>query len=374
MSKRIEVANKPVKVEASTENNILTFTIIGRIWQGELAAALRLNIDNAIAKGIDTVHVLMSSEGGSTFEGEDVKNEFKRMANRKLRIGAICASAATNIATIFGDNVEAYSTSQFMIHKPSSWFSGNEDQVTANLVLLKNITQNYRSVYAKKFSKTEVEIEELWKNDYWMTAAQAKELGLINTIVDENLEYSQETIDAMVACGAPTIPAVPPVQATKPKIENSNKNTMDINLVRAALGMPADATDEQIIAKAKEVKAKADSAATVEASAKQQKAEVAETAINKAILDKKITADMKATYVSLHMQDSVQTDAILASMKGVTAASTTIKETATAEAATGRENWTVEDYLEKDPQAYEALMISDPETVRKMNAVYASKK
>lgn len=370
MSKILKVGDKPVRVEASTENNILTFTILGRIWQGELAAVLRLNIDNAKAKWIDTVHVLMSSEGGSTFEAEDVKIELMRMPNRKLRIGAICASAATNIATIFGDNVECYSTTQFMIHKPSSWFSGNEDQVGANLILLKNITQNYRSIYATTFKKTEAEIEDLWKQDYWMTAAQAKELGLVKTIIDESLEYSQETIDAMVACGAPTIPALP---VPAPKNENSNENTMDLNQLRAALGMSADATDAQIIAKASEIKTQADNATAVQESVTKQKTEAAERIVNQAILDKKITADLKPTYVALHMQDALKTEEILNAMPGVKAASETISHTANG-GVTGRENWTIDDYLEKDPKALDALAVSDPEALRKMNAVYVSKK
>ena len=310
----------------------------------------------------------MSSEGGSVFEAEDVKIEFRRLANRKIVIGAICASAATDILEVFGEKVECYATSQFMIHKPSTWVSGNEDQVASELKLLKNITQNYRSSYAKRFGKTEVEIETLWKQDYWMTAQQAKELGLVKTIIDENLEYTQDTIDAMVACGCPNIPK----SNENPKITNENK--MDINKLKAALGMPADATDEQVLAKVAENKTKADSAAATEASANEQKQISAEKAVNQAILDKKITADMKETYVSLHKQDPAGTEAILASMKGVKPASTDIVDKPDGEpVAKGRENWTIEDYLEKDPEALDKMIESDPDAVRKLNAVYASK-
>lgn len=361
--------SRKVKIEAATENNILIFRITGRIWQGELASTLRMNIDNAISNGVDTVHVFMSSEGGSVFEAEDVKIEFKRLPNRKIVIGAICASAATNIIEVFGDNIECYTTSQFMIHKPSTWISGNEDQVESDLKLLKNITKNYRASYARRFNKTEDEIETLWKQDYWMTAQEAKNLGLVKTIIDENLEYSQDTIDAMVACGCPVIP--------KPKTnsENLNRNKMDINKLKAELGMPADATEEQIIAAVKANKTKAENAELAEANANQQKKTIAETVVNKAILEKKITADMKDTYVSLHMQDPVQTEAILASMKGAVPASSEIKETTDVDVAatTGRENWTLEDYLEKDPVALEKLTETSPELVKKLNAAYALK-
>ena len=357
---------KNFKVEASTNGDVLLLNITGRIWHGELADIVRRDIDNALQNGAKKLQVFISSEGGSTFEAEDVKNEFKKFANRKISVGALAASAATNILTAF-DEAEAFSSSQFMIHKPHSVIGGNEDEISADLKLIKNLTDSYRSVYAQKFNKTEAEIEELWRNDYWMTAAEAKELGLISKVIDEDIEYTPETISAMVACGCPTIPNA------EPKNQNSNKNKMDINQLKAALGMSADATDEQVLAKVAENKTKADNAASIEANVTRQRNEAAEKAVNAAILDKKITADMKATYVGLHMQDSVKTEEILASMKGVRAASENIIDAATG-TPTGKENWTLEDYLEKDPNALDALAASDPEAVKKLNAVYVSKK
>lgn len=357
---------KNFKVEASINNDVLNLSITGRIWHGELADMVRVQIDNAISNGATSLQLFLSCEGGSTFEAEDVKLEIKKFAKRKVRVGALAASAATNLLTVF-DEAEAHSSSQFMIHKPHSLISGNEDEISADLKLLKNITDSYRSVYAQKFKKTEAEIEELWKNDYWMTAAEAKELGLISTVIDEDIEYTPETISAMVACGCPKIP-----EATKkPKISTENK--MDINQLKAALGMPADATEEQVLAKVAENKTKADNAAATEASANQQKEQAAEKVVNQAILDKKITADMKATYVSLHKQDAAGTEAILASMKGVTPASAEIKNKADGDKpeAAGRENWTIDDYLEKDPDALDKLIESDPNAVKKLNAVYS---
>lgn len=358
---------KNFKVEASVTNDILTLNITGRIWNGELADVIRMNVDNAISNGAKSLQVFLSCEGGSTFEAEDVKLELKKFASRRIRVGALAASAATNILTAF-DEVEAFASSQFMIHKPHSWFSGNEDEVSADLKLLKNITDSYRSVYAQKFNKTEAEIEELWKNDYWMTAAEAKELGLISSIIDEDIEYTPETISAMVACGCPTIPTATPEK------KNSTKHKMDINQLKAALGMPADATEQQVLDRVAENKTKAENAAATEASANQQKQQAAEKVVNQAILDKKITADMKATYESLHKQDPAGTEAILASMKGLKPASTEIKEKADGEPeASSRENWTLDDYLEKDPVALDKLIETDPSAVKKLNAVYASK-
>lgn len=353
------------KKEASINSDTLNLNITGRIYQDELANWVRWRVDEALQMGVTRLQVFLSSEGGSCFEAEDIKHELLRIPNRSCKVGAIAASAATNILTIF-DTVEAYPSSQFMIHKPSTLFTGNEDEAESDLKLLKNITNTYRTLYARKSGRTEEEIETMWKNDCWMSAEEAKDFKLVTHVLQDALEYDPETVAQMVACGCPVIPQTP-----NAKTETNTTPTMDTNLLKSALGLPADATEEQILSKAQEVKSKADNAAQIEASVTKQRQESAERVVNAAILDKKITTDMKATYVGLHMQDPVKTEEILAAMHGVQPASAGIANK--ADGATGRENWTIEDYLSKDPDALDELTKTDPEKVQKLNAAYAKK-
>ncbi len=355
-------------IEANTSNNTLKFNITGRIWFGEMANALRTLVDDALSKGVTSSELLLTTPGGNVYEAIDVVSELKRLPNLKIITGSIVASAGTRILSEF-ENVEANKATQFMIHKPMVSLDGNEDEIEAELANLKNITSDYRKAYARKFNLKETEIESKWKQNYWMNAEAAQKLGLVKTIIDDEIPYNESVVEMMVACGCPTIPTATPEK------KNSTKHKMDINQLKAALGMPADATEQQVLDRVAENKTKADNAAATEASANQQKEQAAEKVVNQAILDKKITADMKATYVSLHKQDPAGTEAILASMKGVTAASKEIKDKPDGEMpeALGRENWTIDDYLEKDPAALDALIEKDPAAVKKLNAVYASK-
>ncbi|WP_312395706.1 ATP-dependent Clp protease proteolytic subunit [Chryseobacterium sp.] len=364
------MAVKKMKIEASVINGVLNLRVSGRIWQGELASTFKWEIDAALAQNISTAQLYLNTEGGSVFEAEEAINELLRLGreNVKITVGALAASAGTKFLCEF--EAVAYKTSQFMIHKPLTFISGNEDQVKADLKASGNLINIYRSAYAKKFNMTEAQIDELWKNDYWMDAAEAKEKGLITAIIDEEIEVDETTVAMMVACGCPNVPK------PKTKKENSNNNTsMDINQLRAALGMSATATEQEVLDRLSQNKATADQAAVTAATAKQKSEQTAETFVNKAILDKKITADQKPIYVSLHIQDPANTEALLNAMNGVSAASAGIKETAAGKgAATGRENWGIEDYLKNDPEAFNSLCETDPELVRKMNAAYSLKK
>ena len=108
----------------------------------------------------------------------------------------------------------------------------------------------------------------------------------------------------------------------------------------------------------------------------EQKRKAAETVIDKAILvDKKINAEQRESFIALHINDPANTEALLATMKGVTPASAGIKDTPEGgDAESLRANWTLEDYLEKDPNALDALIQTNPEKVRQLNAAYAAKK
>ncbi|MGC4130075.1 MAG: ATP-dependent Clp protease proteolytic subunit [Bergeyella sp.] len=358
-------------IEATTASNHLKFSITGRIWFGEMANSLRNIVDEALAKGVTSSELLLTTPGGNVYEAIDVISELKRLPNLSIKTGSIVASAGTRILAEF-ENVEANKATQFMIHKPMVSLDGNEDEIEAELINLKNITSDYRKTYARKFNQKDSEIEAKWKQNYWMNAEAAQKIGLVKTITEDDIPYNESVIEMMEACGCPNIPKPKP---TEPNAKNSNKNKMDINQLRAALGMPADATEEQVLARVAENKTKADNASAIEASVTKQRTEAAERVVNQAILDKKITADMKATYVALHMQDSVKTEEILAAMKGVNPASAEIIDKPDGQPnAAGRENWTLDDYLEKDPKALDVLIESDPEAVKKLNEAYASSK
>ena len=215
-------------IEANASNQFLKLNITGRIWYGEMANALRSVIDDALSKGITSCELLLTTPGGNVYEAIDVITELKRLPNLKIITGSIVASAGTRILCEF-DNVDANKATQFMIHKPMVSLDGNEDEIQAELANLKNITDDYRKAYAKKFNLKESEIESKWKQNYWMNADQALKLGLITSVIEEEIPYNESVVEMMVACGCPNIPT--PTAQTPPENSNEN-NTMDINQLR----------------------------------------------------------------------------------------------------------------------------------------------
>jgi len=352
------------KIEASTQGTLGQIRIIDFIsmYSETSASAIRTIVDDFIAKGIASTEIYINSRGGSTIEAVEITNELKRLPNVTLKVGAVAASAATYFMTKFKNS--AFSNSQFMIHPPRLTTSGNIDQIKSDLKLLENTTNDYKSSYAAKMGKTEDEIEELFKKgDYWMNAKEAKEIGLLDEIIEEPMAITPEDVERLVACGAPHIP-----KPTETETEYTMKNR---NQIIAALKLPADATDEQIEQAVKDSQAKASQVEALTAAQKAARKKEADTLVDKAILDKKITADTKEKWVKAAEADLENTKAILENMPGIQKPNPNEEEDGAE--ARNREKWTMEDYQSKDPDALAKMMNDEPEKFEKLQAEYFGK-
>ena len=341
----------------NAQAGVLELSITGVIYYGWTASDFRYEVDKALKQGITTATVYLNTLGGSVYEASEIVNQLKRMSSVTITAGALVASAGTYIMAHFP--AKAYKSSQFMIHKPMTSFEGNIDQLKAEEKHLENLTTQYREVYASRFGKTTEEIDQLWQQDYWLNATEAQELGLITEITDGEPEITTETIAMMQACGCKYLPT--------PNTVTNSKNIipMDKNELISALGMATNATDEQIKERIAALKQH-------EAQSKAESTARAEKLINKAILDKKIAADKKDLYVGLAVADYDKTAALVEDIEAPKPASQSIQHSNTV--ATDKNTWTMNDYLTKDPQALEELMVSDPQKVRELNTMYQQQK
>jgi ATP-dependent protease ClpP protease subunit len=347
-----------MKIEASTSDTA-TITMSGRIseWRNS-AANFEYEVKDLIAKGHVNAHIKMNGPGGSTLEAAEIYNIIKSFTGKVTgEGGALVASAYTYIACACSE-FTVNSNTQGMIHKPMGGFSGNEDQIESDLKLLKNVTADFKKVYAAKFNKSEEEIESLWaKGNHWMNAEQMKALGLATSVKETPKAITAEDVLMLEACAAPVVPKA----TAEPTIPNSKTtlNIMEKSQIIASLGLQADATDADIQAAITQNKEAAEAAKT-----SQRDRHVADV---KAFLDgaekeKKITGTQRAKYDTLSA-----TAEGFASVKEIVAEATPVVQ-ASKELIPGskkadnvdRSKWTFADYQEKDPAAFADLLESDP--------------
>lgn len=352
---------KYVQITSEIRDGVAHIRLVDTISEGGEASSsqVRLQVDSFLSQGITRAEVYANGRGGDCFEATEIANELERfgMENVSIRVGALAASAYTYLVAKF--HTKANPNSQFMIHRPSMGTYGNLAELESDIVLLRNTTAQYRTAYAQKTGKTEDEIDTLWaKGDVWLTAQQALELKLIDVIEgDDELEITAEVRTMLEACGAPVIP----------ELTNTEK-TMDRKLMIAALGLDADATDEQILAAVTAAKKAQDDAAEVEETAEEKATAAAKKLVAKYVGLKHITAELAPGYETFAKHDPQGCEAALKALKPVKQLSAELNNKLKTDAATieARAGWSYDEWMDKDPKGLEALADTDPEQFKQL--------
>jgi len=358
--------NVPLSVTVEAKGKVCYIAITGHIseWSPANAGLVLKEIKAAKDDGAKECEIYVNSRGGNVFEANEILNLIEdnfEADNIKVRVGALCASAGTIFPAKY--HATGKSNTQCMIHKPSMYLGGNEDEIEANLKLLKDLTKQYKAMYAKKFGIKEKEVEALWaKGDYWMNSQAAKKMGLLDVVESDAEKIDANTRLQLVACGAPTVPEI------KKETKIKNVIRMELSVLAVQLGLPSTATQTEVDAKLASIQVQAAKAAGLETAANDKEKAEKDGAI-KSLLDDaekegKIDATMRVNYEAIGNSNLDQLTAILKDMPKIEAVSGQLtpnsgKRSEAVEAT--RKEWTFADYQAKDPEAYIAMTKENPE-------------
>ena len=339
--------------------------IIGGIYDWwNSSEQFRANIDEMQSRGIKDVHVYIKSEGGDPVEANEIVNIIESFEGTITgEGGSLVASAATYIASKIKGFVMA-KNGQFMIHKPMLSLHGkNEDEVASSLKLLKDITKDYAEVYSDQTGLTVEEIRSLWsKGDYWMTAQEAVDQGFISGLTGEQ-DITLEDVTRLAACGSPNIPNIPKIK--------TKKTDTDMKLSATALvklGLTASATEQEVEDKINALEAKAAKLVVLEAKiADEGKTELGakiKSIVDKAIADKKITEDYRASFVAKLEANFDVASKEIEELKPVGKITAVITPEGDSNIPEERKSWTYADYQAKDEAALNAMPKDHPEVFK----------
>lgn len=101
-----------------------------------------------------------------------------------IRIEGMCASAATDVATIPGAHVQITEGSEYMIHNPWCLAMGNANDFEHIIQRLRNIEANSIGFYQKKTGQSEEQLKEWMDAETWFTAEQAVEYGFADELIE----------------------------------------------------------------------------------------------------------------------------------------------------------------------------------------------
>lgn len=226
--------------------------IVGYIGSWDANSERFMNqIDDLIASGVEDLDVYLNSFGGSVLEANEITNQLSRFKGTKtVQVGAIAASAASYILPYF-DKVKAFKNTQVMVHNPIMRPElKSESDFESARELYDNSKTTIVDAYAKKMTSSKEEIIEMMAKTTWMGSAKAKELGLIDEIVDQEDKLPQN-VGSLSNAFQGDIPA-----ELRNSIEQSEKQKKKINMktVLIALGLAENASEQEALAKVNSIK------------------------------------------------------------------------------------------------------------------------
>ena len=163
----------------------------------------------------DTITLRINSPGGDVFDGIAIYNACKRhRATINVFIDGIAASAASFIA-MAGDTVTMMPHTQMMIHEAHGLVIGPASDMRKMADILDQSSDNIASIYAERAGGTVAEWRERMRDETWLSAEEAVDLGLADGVEGEEEEDAEARMAPRIGASLDALARVPPVLAVE---------------------------------------------------------------------------------------------------------------------------------------------------------------
>lgn len=147
-------------------------------------------IKDVLKAGAKKLLLRINSPGGVCTESVAMRSILANAGFEEIniRIEGMCASAATDIATLPGAHVAIAEGSEYMIHNPWCYALGNANELEHTIDRLRNIEKMSRSFYMKRTGQAEEQIKDWMDAETWFTADQAVEYGFADEVLEAEVK------------------------------------------------------------------------------------------------------------------------------------------------------------------------------------------
>lgn len=131
------------------------------------------------------IQMYINSPGGSVTDGWGIYDTMKYI---KCDVSTICVGMAASMGAFLlsagtkGKRI-ALPNAEIMIHQPSAGTKGKVTDMEIDVEHFLKMKERLNKALAENTGKTPEEVKAVSERDYWMSAEEAKEFGLIDKII-----------------------------------------------------------------------------------------------------------------------------------------------------------------------------------------------
>ena len=164
---------------SNLENRIIH--LVGEVTD-EMAASIVAQLLHLASQGDEDIHLYINSPGGSVSAGMAI---YDTMQFIKPEVATVCVGKAASMgAVILSGGAKGKRAilphSEVMIHQPSSGVSGQASEIMIAAEHIKKTKAVLNQLLADNFGKPVEEVTADTERDYWMSAKEALEYGIVD--------------------------------------------------------------------------------------------------------------------------------------------------------------------------------------------------
>lgn len=181
-----QVPDTRTKIYSETLNVERTIALFGEVESNSVDYVIS-RILVMEAESTKPIYLLISSPGGSVFDGERLLSV---MESSRAPVHTVCISLCASMAAIihqYGVQRLALDRSVLMFHDASGGLSGEVKKMQSMLNLIAYKLERTDRYIAKRSGMSYEEFASLHKYDLWIEAIPAKKIGLVDKIISLKL-------------------------------------------------------------------------------------------------------------------------------------------------------------------------------------------
>lgn len=162
-----------------------TVLIYGAINQ-KLAESFSAKLLALSAESDDPITVYINSQGGHVESGDTIHDmiKFVKPVVRVIGTGWVASAGALIYSAAKRENRLSLPNTRFMLHQPSGGAGGTASDIAIMAKEIVLMRQRLNEIFARETGQPLERVQRDTERDFWMSAQQAKEYGLVGRIID----------------------------------------------------------------------------------------------------------------------------------------------------------------------------------------------
>ena len=189
-----EVNNEEVKKDMISDKLLKSRSIIisGEINQA-LAEKVMMQLLILQQESDEPIKIYLNSQGGHVEAGDTIHDMIKFVKPRVIVIGTGWVASAGITIYLGAEKEDRYSlpNTRYMIHQPLGGFRGQATDISIEAKEILRVRKRINTIISTATGQPLEKVEKDTDRNYWLSAEEAKEYGIVNKIVSEYAELEK---------------------------------------------------------------------------------------------------------------------------------------------------------------------------------------